>query len=29
MTTTLAWTRDELAAWLHRTWTHFATTPSR
>ncbi|MFM6847807.1 MAG: TetR/AcrR family transcriptional regulator [Terrabacter sp.] len=29
MSTTLAWSRDELAAWLHRTWTHFATTPSR
>lgn len=26
--TTLGWSRDDLAAWLHRTWTHFATTPS-
>jgi AcrR family transcriptional regulator len=25
---TLSWSRDDLAAWLHRTWTHFATTPS-
>ena len=29
MTTTVGWSRDELAGWLHRTWTHFATTPSR
>ncbi|MFN8029073.1 MAG: helix-turn-helix domain-containing protein [Dermatophilaceae bacterium] len=28
MKTTLGWTRDELADWLHRTWTHLATTPS-
>jgi AcrR family transcriptional regulator len=25
---TLTWSRDELAAWFHRTWTHFATMPS-
>jgi len=25
---TLGWSRDQLAAWLFRTWTHFATTPS-
>ena len=28
LSTTIGWTRDEVAAWLHRTWTHFATTPS-
>lgn len=26
--TTLGWSRDQLAAWLLRTWTHLATTPS-
>lgn len=26
---TLRWSRDDLAAWFHRTWTHFATTPSK
>lgn len=25
---TLAWSRADLAAWFHQTWTHFATTPS-
>ncbi|MGG5259888.1 TetR/AcrR family transcriptional regulator [Phycicoccus avicenniae] len=25
--TTLGWSRDALAAWLYRTWTHLATTP--
>ena len=28
LSTTIGWSRDEVAAWLHRTWTHFATTPS-
>jgi len=28
MTVTLGWSRDRFASWLHRTWMHFATTPS-
>jgi AcrR family transcriptional regulator len=28
MKATLGWSRDEFASWLHRTWLHFATTPS-
>ena len=28
MSTTIGWSRDQVADWLHRTWTHFATTPS-
>jgi AcrR family transcriptional regulator len=26
--TTMDWSRQDLAAWLERTWTYFATTPS-